>query len=205
MSFEPRTEADLLQLIEEYPLAWVVSVGSSGYGATPLPMLAEPRPDGKIASLLGHFALSNPHVAMLRSAPQATVLFMGPQGYISPELVSKPGWAPTWNYAVAQFDVQIELLPGENARALEKLVHWMERDRQVPWTIARMGDRYDLMVKQILAFRAHVRRARGRFKLGQDETPQTRTEVLKKLGNADLVRWMADFNPQLAEKPPGKQ
>jgi transcriptional regulator len=205
MSFEPRTEADLLQLIEEYPLAWVVSVGSSGYGATPLPMLAEPRPDGKIASLLGHFALSNPHVAMLRSAPQATVLFMGPQGYISPELVSKPGWAPTWNYAVAQFDVQIELLPGENARALEKLVHWMERDRQVPWTIARMGDRYDLMVKQILAFRAHVRRARGRFKLGQDETPQTRTEVLKKLGNADLVRWMADFNPQLAEKPPEKQ
>jgi transcriptional regulator len=205
MSFEPRTEADLLQLIEEYPLAWVVSVGSSGYGATPLPMLAEPRPDGKIASLLGHFALSNPHVAMLRSAPQATVLFMGPQGYISPELVTKPGWAPTWNYAVAQFDVQIELLPGENARALEKLVHWMERDRRVPWTIARMGDRYDLMVKQILAFRAHVRRARGRFKLGQDETPQTRTEVLKKLGNADLVRWMADFNPQLAEKPPGKQ
>jgi transcriptional regulator len=205
MSFEPRTEADLLQLIEEYPLAWVVSVGSSGYGATPLPMLAEPRPDGKIASLLGHFALSNPHVAMLRSAPQATVLFMGPQGYISPELVSKPGWAPTWNYAVAQFDVQIELLPGENARALEKLVHWMERDRQVPWTIARRGDRYDLMVKQILAFRAHVRRARGRFKLGQDETPQTRTEVLKKLGNADLVRWMADFNPQLAEKPPEKQ
>jgi transcriptional regulator len=205
MSFEPRTEADLLQLIEEYPLAWVVSVGSSGYGATPLPMLAEPRPDGKIASFLGHFALSNPHVAMLRSAPQATVLFMGPQGYISPELVTKPGWAPTWNYAVAQFDVQIELLPGENARALEKLVYWMERDRQVPWTIARMGDRYDLMVKQILAFRAHVRRARGRFKLGQDETPQTRTEVLKKLGNADLVRWMADFNPQLAEKPPEKQ
>jgi transcriptional regulator len=205
MSFEPRTEADLLQLIEEYPLAWVVSVGSSGYGATPLPMLAEPRPDGKIASLLGHFALSNPHVAMLRSAPQATVLFMGPQGYISPELVTKPGWAPTWNYAVAQFDVQIELLPEENARALEKLVYWMERDRRVPWTIARMGDRYDLMVKQILAFRAHVRRARGRFKLGQDETPQTRTEVLKKLGNADLVRWMADFNPQLAEKPPEKQ
>jgi transcriptional regulator len=68
-----------------------------------------------------------------------------------------------------------------------------------------MGDRYDLMVKQILAFRAHVRRARGRFKLGQDETPQTRTEVLKKLGNAELVRWMADFNPQLAEKPPEKQ
>jgi len=205
MSFEPRTEADLLQLIEEYPLAWIVSVGTSGYGATPLPMLAEPRPDGKIASLLGHFALSNPHVAMLRSAPQATILFMGPQGYISPELVSKPGWAPTWNYAAAQFDVQIELLPEENATALEKLVYWMERDRQVPWTIGEMGARYDLMVQQIVAFRAHVRRVRGRFKLGQDETPQTRAEVLKKLDDADLVRWMAHFNPQPAEESPGKQ
>jgi transcriptional regulator len=75
----------------------------------------------------------------------------------------------------------------------------------VPWTIAEMGDRYDLMVKQIVAFRAHVRRVRGRFKLGQDETPQTRTEVLKKLDNADLVRWMTHCNPQPAEESPGKQ
>ena len=205
MSFEPRTQADLLQLIEEYPLAWVVSVDDSGYGATPLPMLAESQPDGKIASLLGHFALSNPHVALLRSAPRATILFMGPQGYISPELVSKPGWAPTWNYASAQFDVEIELLPQENGRALEKLVYWMERNRPVPWTIAEMGERYHLMVQKIVAFRAHVRRVRSRFKLGQDETPQSRGEILTKLGNADLVRWMADFNPDPADESPGKQ
>ncbi len=125
MSFEPRTEADLLQLIAEYPLAWVVSVGGAGFGATPLPLLAEPDAAGTIVSLLGHFALSNPHVAMLRTAPQATVLFMGPNGYLSPELVSKPDWAPTWNYATAQFDVEIELRPQENARALEQLVDWM--------------------------------------------------------------------------------
>src|SRR5882724_4998891 len=134
MSFEPRTQGDLLQLIAEYPLAWVVSAAEGGFGATPLPLLAEPAADGQIVSLLGHFALSNPHVALLRAAPQATILFMGPQGYISPELVCQPGWAPTWNYASAQFDVDIELRPGENERALEQLVHWMERDRQVPWT-----------------------------------------------------------------------
>jgi transcriptional regulator len=199
MSFEPRTEADLLQLIEEYPLAWVVSVGDPGFGATPLPLLAEPGPDGKIVSLLGHFALSNPHVALLRAAPRATILFMGPQDYISPELVSKPGWAPTWNYATAQFDARIELLPQENAQALQKLVYWMERNRQAPWTIDRMGDRYDPMLKRIVAFRAHVERVRGRFKLGQDELPQTRIEVMSKLGNPDLVRWMARFNPQSAD------
>jgi transcriptional regulator len=196
MSFEPRSEADLLQLIAEYPLAWVVSMGGAGFGATPLPLLAEPDTDGRIVSLLGHFALSNPHVAMLRAAPQAAILFMGPNGYISPELVSRTGWAPTWNYAMAQFDVEIELRPQQNAQALEQLVYWMERDRKAPWSIARMGDRYDRMVTQIVAFRAHVRRTRGRFKLGQDETVQTRTELLEKLGNPDLVRWMTDFNPR---------
>src|SRR5882762_1754172 len=195
MSFEPRSEADLLQLIEEYPLAWVVSMGGAGFGATPLPLLAEPDAHGRIVSLLGHFALSNPHVAMLRAVPQATILFMGPQGYISPELISKPGWAPTWNYAMAQFDVQIEFLPQENSQALEKLVYWMERGRQVPWTVARMGPRYEQMAQKIVAFRARVQRVRGRFKLGQDETQQTRAEMLQKLDNADLVRWMADFNP----------
>jgi transcriptional regulator len=195
MSFEPRSQADLVRLVEEYPLAWVVSVGgSAGFGATPLPLLAETDAAGRINSLLGHFALSNPQVAQLRAAPQAKILFSGPHGYISPELVSQPGWAPTWNYTTAQFDVEVEFLPQENDRALELLVTRMERDRRQPWTIARMGERYVSMVSRIIAFRAHVRSAMGRFKLGQDESAQTLAELLSRLDDAALVRWMKEFN-----------
>ena len=146
MSFEPRSEADLVRLIDEYPLAWVVSIGgTAGLGATPLPLLAETDAAGKINSLLGHFALSNPQVAQLRADPRAKVLFSGPHGYISPELVSQPGWAPTWNYATAQFDVEVEFRPQENDIALERLVTRMERGRREPWTIAKMGERYASM------------------------------------------------------------
>lgn len=194
MTFEPRSPADLARLIEEYPLAWVVSIGDSGFGATPLPLLAEADAEGRVTALFGHFALGNPHVAMLRSSPRATVLFMGPQGYISPEAVSQPGWAPTWNYAVAQFDVDVEFVPEETGAAVDRLVSRMERDRAQPWTIARMGARYERMVTKIIGFRAHVRTARGRFKLGQDETKQTLSEVLGNLDDAALVRWMEDFN-----------
>jgi transcriptional regulator len=195
MSFEPRSEADLLRLIDEYPLAWVVSVGGAGgFGATPLPLLAETDAAGKINSLLGHFALSNPQVAQLRAAPHAKVLFSGPHGYISPELVSQPGWAPTWNYATAQFDVEVEFRPQENDIALERLVTRMERSRREPWTIAKMGERYASMVSRIVAFRAHVRGASGRFKLGQDESAQTLAEVVSRLEDAALVRWMQEFN-----------
>jgi transcriptional regulator len=194
MTFEPRSQADLVRLIEEYPLAWVVSVGSSGFGATPLPLLAETNVEGHVVALFGHFALGNPHVAMLRSSPRAAVLFMGPQGYISPEAVSQPGWAPTWNYAVAQFDVDVEFVPEETGAAVERLVQKMERDRTQPWTIARMGARYDRMVTKIIGFRAHVRTARGRFKLGQDESKQTLSELLATVDDAALLHWMKDFN-----------
>jgi transcriptional regulator len=195
MSFEPRSAADLLRLVEEYPLAWVVSYGGAGFGATPLPLLPETDAGGQITTLIGHFALSNPQVAQLRAAPRARLLFNGPHGYISPELVSQPGWAPTWNYTTAQFDVEIEFRPDENAMALERLVTRMERDRRDPWTIGRMGERYSRMVGRIIAFRAHVRSASGRFKLGQDETPASLSEILTGLDDVALVRWMKEFNP----------
>jgi transcriptional regulator len=200
MSFEPRSAADLLRLVEEYPLAWVVSHGGAGFGATPLPLLAETDGNGQISTLIGHFALSNPQVGQLRAAPRARVLFSGPHGYISPELVSQPGWAPTWNYSTAQFDVDIEFRPEENAMALERLVTRMERDRRAPWTIVRMGQRYATMVGKIIAFRAHVRGSSARFKLGQDETPATLSEILTGLKDVALVRWMKEFNSQEQKK-----
>jgi transcriptional regulator len=192
--FQPRDAADLVRLIAEYPLAWVVSQGDAGFGATPLPLLGETDSAGRIVSLLGHFALANPQVAMLRASPAATILFTGPHGYISPEPVSQPEWAPTWNYAIAQFDVDIELLPQENDQALERLVNRMESTRRSPWTVSRMGERYARMVQKIVAFRAHVRTAKGRFKLGQDESPQTLAELLAALDDPALVRWMREFN-----------
>jgi transcriptional regulator len=192
--FAPRSESDLLRLIAEYPLAWVVSQGSQGFAATPLPLLAETNAEGRIAAFIGHFALSNPHVAMLRESPRATILFSGPNGYISPEPISQRAWAPTWNYAVAQFDVDVQLVPEENDAALRQLVKVMEADRREPWTVEKMGERYARMLPHIVAFRAHVRSARGRFKLGQDESRTTFTEIVGAMEDSPLRRWMLDFN-----------
>lgn len=192
--FAPRSEADLLRLIAEYPLAWVVSQGPEGFGATPLPLLAETNAAGSITALFGHFALSNPHVEMLRAGPRATILFSGPNGYISPEPISQPAWAPTWNYAVAQFDVDVELVPEENDAALRQLVKFMEADRREPWTVEKMGERYARMLPHIVAFRAHVRTERGRFKLGQDESRATFAEIVGAMEDSPLRRWMQDFS-----------
>ena len=199
MSFEPRSDADLVRLIAEYPLAWVVSCNESSFRATPLPLIGETDTAGRVVALFGHFALANPHVELLRARPAATILFSGPNGYISPEAVSRPQWAPTWNYTVAQFDVEIEFVPRQNDLALTRLVRKMETGRRAPWTIAQLGPRYAQLAPRIVAFRAHVKSTSARFKLGQDEAPVTRTEIIAALGQTELARWMRDFNPEVSE------
>jgi transcriptional regulator len=192
--FVPREPADVPALVDAYPLCWVVSAGPEGQAATPLPLLAERGPDGGVVELFGHFALSNPQVALLRRQPRAMILAQGPNGYISPRLVSNPTWGPTWNYAVARFDVEIRFVPEENDAALRRLAAFLERDAAQPWTVDRMGARYAELSRYIVAFRATILAEHARFKLGQDETPGTFDEIVAGLGDQALAAWMTRTN-----------
>jgi len=189
-SYQPRKIAHIADLIADYPLAWVVSQGPAGHAASPLPLLAETASDGTVASLFGHFARSNPQAELVARQPEAMILFQGPQGYIPARLVSKPGWGPTWNYAVVRFDVEIALVPEENAAALARLAAALERDQPQPWRPDMMGPRYAQLEPRIVAFRATVRATHARFKLGQDEAPETFAELVRGLTDVSLVRWM---------------
>ena len=181
---------DLVDLIAAYPLAWVVSGGPADFAATPLPLLAETDAQGGIVSLFGHFGKSNPQVGALQRDPRATILFQGPQGYVSPTLVSNPKWGATWNYAVARFDVDIAFLPEETGDAVWRLAAAVEKDRPPRWTPASMGERYDALIQHIVAFRATVRNCSARFKLGQDERRETFDEIVAGLGESELAAWM---------------
>lgn len=193
--FEPRRATDVADLVRAYPLCWIVSGHGGDVRTTPLPLLPEPDASGGVGSFLGHFACANPHVAALQREPAATVLCMGPQGYVSPRLVSNPLWGPTWNYAVARFEVDVRFVPEENAAALERLAAALEGDAPDAWTPAHMRHRYDELARHIVAFRATVRRTAARFKLGQDENDATFDEIIDGLGDDPLAAWMRAARP----------
>ena len=182
--YEPRDAADISQLVADYPLAWLVS---RDFHASPLPLIAETDASGAVAALFGHCALRNPLVADFRADPRGLVLFNGPSGYVATSLLSKPDWAPTWNYAVLRFVVEVEFVEGETKDAIEQLVARMEDGG---WSTASLGTRYDTMLDQIIAFRAHVRSAEHSFKLGQDESPQGFAEIVAGHGDRTLALWM---------------
>jgi transcriptional regulator len=129
-------------------------------------------------------------VALLQRQPEAMILVQGPNGYVSPGLVSNPTWGPTWNYAVARFAVEVRFVPEETHAALERLTAWVERDRPQPWTPERMGPRYAQLARYVIAFRATVHAVEASFKLGQDERPETFDEIVAGVADPALAEWM---------------
>ncbi len=194
MQFDPGSNADLLKLIAGHPLAWLVSRGAGRFEATPLPMLAETDGEGALVSLLGHCSRFNAQVADLRADPSALLLFTGPQAYMSPEPVRQPRWVPTWNFAVAAIAVEIEFVEEETLAAIDSLTNAMEAGRARPWTLADAGERVAALLPRIIAFRAHVRGIDARFKLGQEESAATVSDLLTALPEGGLADWMRRMN-----------
>jgi transcriptional regulator len=190
---------DLLRLIAHHPLAWLVSISGRGFDATPLPLLAETDTDGELIALIGHCSRFNAQVEDLKQDDRALILFSGPQGYISPSMVSQKHWVPTWNFAVAAISVRVAFEPDNTMTAIEQLVDHAEADQPVSWTLADAGHRLEPMMTRIIGFRANVCRIDARFKLGQEESAQSVSEIISCLRDPSLKSWMQHFNSDRLE------
>ncbi|MET0535082.1 MAG: FMN-binding negative transcriptional regulator [Steroidobacter sp.] len=203
--YDARSDADLLRLVRQQPLAWVVSGAGVDFRATLLPVMAEADAEGRIARLTGHFARSNDQQRLLARDPRATILVLGTNGYISPSWFADKSQAPTWNYASAQFVVDFQFFdtPEPIEAHLRQLVDTMEAQAPrapgaIPWDIDQMGQRYFLRSRAIIGFSAAIREVRPKFKLGQDERDDVFSDLMAGLKHGpteDLQAWMRDFNP----------
>ncbi len=202
-----RSPGDVARLVLENPLAWIVSSVGSGPRSTLLPLRPCFGDDGRITRLLGHFARGNPQVPQLKHRPEASILFLGPQGYISPSWYADRTQAPTWNYASVEFTVEIEFHddPERLEAVLRDLGDAMEAGRPDAWSIEDMGDRYHQLAPRVVAFDAVVREERAKFKLGQDERDDVYADIRRALSrrerDGELLAWMERFN---SARPPAE-
>ena len=175
--FKIFSEQDVLDLVAEYPLAVLVHSSSQKQTVLPLPMLPDTDDSGRLTRLIGHMALKNPLVNELKEKPRTLFIFQGPNGYISPTIVSKPRWGPTWNYSLAWIEADVTLRPDNNHCALQRLVHRLEGEQPGDWSTEKMEERYELLAKKIIAFEANVISVDATFKLSQDEEDSVFREI----------------------------
>jgi transcriptional regulator len=202
--YAARSQDDLVALLAAQPLAWLVSSGGDDAASTPMPLRAGFDAEGRLVSLLGHFARRNPHVARLQRDPSAQVLVMGPHAYVSPSWLDDRTQAPTWNYASASFQVRVTLLDSTEAidAELDGLVTQMEAGREHAWRMSEMGERQARLAQGVLALRADILSVQATFKLGQDERRHDFDQIVQGLtraGESDVVEWMHAFDARNVE------
>ena len=202
--YAARSDADLLRLVRQQPLAWIVSGSGESFRASLLPLLAQTDAEGRLVRFAGHFSRHNDQLQLLKRDPRAVILVLGTNGYISPSWFADKSQAPTWNYVSAQFVVDMRFFEAPEAieAHLRQLVNTMEAQApraadQIPWDVDQMGQRYFVRSPVIVGFEAEIRAARPKFKLGQDERDDVFSDIMAGLKHgptADLQTWMQDYN-----------
>lgn len=192
--FDQFETADVRALIEEFPLAWVCAGGAGAMEASLLPLVGRYDADGRLVELIGHLMRSNALFPALVADGRATILFRGPDAYVSPEHAGLRNWGPTWNYAQLKIGADVVFDDEFTGESLQILIDAMEAGRVDPWRVDELGERYEPMLARIIGFRASVTRLSGKFKLGQDENDAALGAILDSLPDAGTKTWMRRFN-----------
>jgi transcriptional regulator len=166
----------LHQQMRESRLPTLVSHGTHGLLASPLPLLLE-ADEGPYGTLYGHFARANPQWRDIAAGAQALVIFQGPDAYISPSWYAAKAEhgkvVPTWNYISVQAHGRAEVF--DDAEHLLQLVSRLsdqhEAARPQPWAVSDAPRDYiDSMLRAIVGFALPIERLEGKWKLGQNRS-----------------------------------
>jgi len=169
----------LIQVIKTYPLATVISVKNKKPLVTHLPLIYR-ESDGK---LIGHIDIYNPQTEVLQNQNDITILFSGPQCYISPSIYTTTQ-LPTWNYIKVHLTGTVSRI--DNKDQLKQSLITMTEFLEAPdhkYVLESDNPRLDKNLDYIKLFEISIDTWEGKFKLSQDKKPKdtehARNELLK--------------------------
>ncbi|MFH9672215.1 FMN-binding negative transcriptional regulator [Streptomyces sp. NPDC017405] len=180
----PDTEA--VRLIREYPLALLLTNGPAVPFATHLPVIFPPTTEPEDieslsgVTLHGHLNRANPHWETLYEGQHATLVFQGPNAYVSAAVYERTPAAPTWNFATTHVQGRIHPMPARED-ALD-VVRWtvaaFEAKHGLGWDPGPSLDYFDKIVDGVGAFRFTVESVDTMLKLSQEQADHTRDKVV---------------------------
>ncbi|WP_115463196.1 FMN-binding negative transcriptional regulator [Winogradskyella aurantiaca] len=183
------TREHMIAVIKHYPLATVISVHENEPFVTHLPLVFE---DNK---LIGHIDIFNPHAKLLKDSKPVTIIFQGPQCYISPSVYSTTQ-LPTWNYVKVHIKGIVNAI--ENKEALkESLITMTEflEGENPKYTLDADNPRMQRNLDYIEMFEISILEWEGKFKLSQDKKPGDRMAAREELisSNQKSIRLFLDL------------
>ncbi|WP_284946996.1 FMN-binding negative transcriptional regulator [Acidisoma cladoniae] len=188
MYVPPHFREDRLDVLHEAmaaaPFASLVTIGTDGLDATPLPLLLDPDA-GPYGTLIGHVARGNPQWRTASAEHEALAIFGGPDSYITPSwyetkrLTGKV--VPTWNYVAIHARGRLTFFE-EAAPLLEvvrRLTERHESPRAAPWAVSDApADFIAGQLRGIVGLRLEITALTGKWKMSQNRAPADRAGVV---------------------------
>mgnify|MGYP001468933556 CR=1 FL=1 len=183
-SFNESRLEKLHELIVSAPLGLLVTHGSNGLEASPIPFLLYPD-EGENGVLRAHLAKANPHWKSLIGQAECLIVFQGPEGYVTPSWYPSKAETrkvvPTWNYATVHVWGSPQVIDDVAwlRRQVDDLTSFQERPRPQPWSISDApADYIANQMKAIIGIEIPISRIEGKWKMSQNKDKADREGVI---------------------------
>ncbi len=184
MNYPPKHHQDnkvdhMIEVIKAYPLATVISVKNNIPYVTHLPLVYN---DGN--KLIGHIDKFNPHAELLCDNNEVTIIFSGPQCYISPSIYTTTQ-LPTWNYIKVHLKGTVKAIDeAEDVKAtMVKMTAFLEQPNH-NYKLTMDNPRMEGAINYVKGFEIDITNWEGKFKLSQDkksqDTANAKAQLIKK-------------------------
>lgn len=200
--YPPKRHVDLdpehlYAVMKRFPFATIISVADGKPLISQVPLILE-RGRGKLGVLFGHLDRNNPQVPLFDRG-DATVIFHGPNSYITP-YTYESSQLPTWNSISVHAAGHVTLIEDRN-RLIRGLQSICEAADPAPGAYRLPADepRIALLIDYIVGFEIEIESMIGRFKLSQDRHDADRAAAAQVLirrteaGERDLINELCGF------------
>ncbi len=185
MKYPPKHHQDhtinhLINVIKAYPLATLISVKDNLPLITHLPLIYNEN-----NKLIGHIDKYNPQAELLNSHQNVTIIFGGPQCYISPSIYSTTQ-LPTWNYIKVHLKGTVTAIEDLETikQSMVKMTDFLEQPEN-KYQLALDNPRMDGLIYYIKGFEIDITHWEGKFKLSQDKKPRDMASAKEELIRAN--------------------
>lgn len=155
----------MIAVIEHFPLGMIVSAQQHQPLITHTPVIY----NHTTQRLVAHIDKNNPQVAHLQNDHQVTVVFKGPDTYISPSIY-QTAQLPTWNYIIVHLTGKVRPIeqPEKVKESLIQMTSFLEGSSP-GFVLLSEHPKMNALLNYIHAFEIEITHWEGKFKLSQDK------------------------------------
>ncbi len=176
----------LHKLIQEQPLATLITMSTNGLDANHIPLHLSD--ESSLGTLRGHVDRANPMWHDLMNDIEGLAIFHGLDSYVSPSWYptkKETGKVvPTWNYAVVHAYGSIRIINDALwiREHLESLTNHNEIAMADPWTVSDAPHKFtENLINAIVGIEIVITKLLGKWKVSQNQPEKNRAGVISGL------------------------